>query len=91
MDISAVCYVDKVIHIFPKLFLIKNIDQKKENFTFVKTYFFQTIASLGSGLAVGFLFAFLRLPVPAPPAIPAVMGIFGITLGYILFSRWFGS
>jgi XapX domain-containing protein len=57
----------------------------------LRTNIFQSIASLGTGLVVGLLFALLRLPVPAPPAIPAVMGILGITIGYLLFQRWFGS
>jgi XapX domain-containing protein len=52
----------------------------------MNSFFIQSLASLGTGLIVGVIFAFLKLPIPAPPAIPAVMGILGITLGYLLFS-----
>lgn len=53
-------------------------------------FIFQSLASLGTGLIVGIIFAMLRLPIPAPPAIPAVCGIFGITLGYLLWQFWTG-
>lgn len=42
-----------------------------------------------SGLIVGFLFGFLKLPIPAPPALAGVMGIVGIYLGYQLFKLFF--
>ncbi|WP_108022261.1 XapX domain-containing protein [Melghirimyces profundicolus] len=38
-----------------------------------------------TGLIVGFLFALLRLPIPAPNALPGVLGIIGIYLGYKIF------
>lgn len=53
----------------------------------MKEFITQSLMSLGTGLAVGLLFAFMKLPVPAPPVIPAVMGILGITLGYLLFQK----
>jgi len=56
----------------------------------MKHFIFQSAASLGTGLIVGFLFAWLRLPVPAPNAIPAVMGILGITLGYLAYRYFLG-
>ncbi|AEF95479.1 XapX domain protein [Desulfotomaculum nigrificans CO-1-SRB] len=40
-----------------------------------------------TGFTVGLLFAKLRLPVPAPSALPGVMGIVGIFLGYVLAQR----
>jgi len=43
-----------------------------------------TIAALVVGLAVGALFAFLRVPIPAPPELPGVVAIVGIYLGFKL-------
>jgi len=51
----------------------------------------QTALSFLTGLGVGLLFAFVKLPIPAPPTIPAVFGIFGITLGYLLYRAFFGA
>ncbi|MCX2839869.1 XapX domain-containing protein [Salinimicrobium sp. MT39] len=45
-----------------------------------------------TGFLVGFLFALLKLPIPAPPALPGVMGIVGIYLGFKAFeviAPWF--
>ncbi|MBM7095544.1 MULTISPECIES: XapX domain-containing protein [Alteribacter] len=42
--------------------------------------------ALIAGLVVGFVFALIKLPIPAPPAIAGIVGIFGIYLGYKLFS-----
>lgn len=41
--------------------------------------------ALIAGLVVGFLFALIKLPIPAPPALAGVMGIVGVFLGYKLF------
>lgn len=41
--------------------------------------------ALIAGLVVGFIFAFLRLPIPAPPVLSGIMGIIGIFLGYKAF------
>jgi XapX domain-containing protein len=44
-----------------------------------------------TGFAAGFLFAILKLPIPAPPALEGVMGIVGIYLGFKAFqyvSSW---
>lgn len=38
-----------------------------------------------SGFAVGILFSFLRLPIPAPPVLAGVMGIMGVYLGSIAY------
>lgn len=43
--------------------------------------------ALVTGGVVGFLFAKFKLPVPAPPTIAGVLGIIGITVGYILGKR----
>lgn len=56
----------------------------------MKTLLVQSLVSLGTGFLVGLIFAFLRMPIPAPPALPGVFGILGITLGYLLFEKWFG-
>ncbi len=42
------------------------------------------LEALAVGLVVGFLFARLNLPIPAPPALAGVLGIVGIYLGYKL-------
>jgi XapX domain-containing protein len=47
----------------------------------------EVILSLLTGMMVGFLFALLRLPIPAPPALAGVTGIVGIYLGVKLF-QW---
>jgi XapX domain-containing protein len=47
----------------------------------------EVILSLLTGMIVGFLFALLRLPIPAPPALAGVAGIVGIYLGVKLF-QW---
>ncbi len=44
------------------------------------------ILSLLTGGVVGFIFAFLKLPIPAPPALTGILGIVGIYLGYKLFT-----
>lgn len=43
--------------------------------------------ALLGGAIVGFVFAKLKLPVPAPPTIAGILGIIGITLGYVLGKR----
>jgi XapX domain-containing protein len=45
------------------------------------------ILSLVAGLAVGALFAVMRLPIPAPPTFAGVLGIIGITVGFFLVSK----
>ncbi|WP_078556201.1 XapX domain-containing protein [Bacillus alkalicellulosilyticus] len=46
----------------------------------------EIILALLAGLIVGFLFAVIKLPIPAPPALPGIMGIIGIYLGYKIYS-----
>jgi XapX domain-containing protein len=45
----------------------------------------QNMLALGAGLAVGVLFAWLRLPLPAPPTLTGILGAFGVFLGSVLF------
>ncbi|WP_209123399.1 XapX domain-containing protein [Alkalihalobacillus sp. BA299] len=47
----------------------------------------EIIMALLAGLIVGLLFAFIKLPIPAPPAFPGIAGIIGIYLGYKLL-QW---
>jgi XapX domain-containing protein len=56
----------------------------------MKDFIIQSFASLATGLVTGIVFAWAKLPIPAPPVLPAVFGILGITLGYILFHKFFG-
>jgi XapX domain-containing protein len=56
----------------------------------MKEFIVQCLISLGTGLVTGLIFAWIKLPIPAPPAIPAVFGILGITVGYLLFQKLFG-
>ncbi|UCZ52874.1 XapX domain-containing protein [Bacillus shivajii] len=46
----------------------------------------QILLAIISGIIVGFLFALIKLPVPAPPAISGIAGILGIYLGYKLYN-----
>ncbi len=41
-----------------------------------------------TGFAVGILFSFFRLPIPAPPVLPGVMGIAGVYLGHVVFQEY---
>jgi XapX domain-containing protein len=45
-----------------------------------------TLALL-TGLLTGALFAALKVPIPAPPELPGIMGIVGIYAGYKLI-QW---
>jgi len=47
----------------------------------------EVILSLLTGMVVGLLFAAMRLPIPAPPALAGVAGIVGIYLGVKIF-QW---
>ncbi|WP_186576953.1 XapX domain-containing protein [Aquibacillus kalidii] len=46
----------------------------------------EVILAILTGIIVGFLFAWLKLPIPAPPALAGVMGIVGIYFGFKLFN-----
>ncbi|GGM38972.1 XapX domain protein [Paraliobacillus quinghaiensis] len=41
----------------------------------------EIILALVAGIAVGVVFKFLRLPLPAPPVLAGVIGIAGVYLG----------
>lgn len=40
------------------------------------------LLALLTGLLAGAAFAFVQVPIPAPPELPGVLGIVGIYLGY---------
>lgn len=46
------------------------------------------IKALGTGIIVGVVFTLLKLPIPAPPVLSGIMGIFGIFLGYLLVQQF---
>ncbi|HEX7064201.1 MAG TPA: DUF1427 family protein [Bacillales bacterium] len=46
------------------------------------------VLALLTGFIVGFVFALLKLPIPAPPALPGIAGIIGIYLGFQVFTKW---
>jgi XapX domain-containing protein len=45
----------------------------------------QNLLALAAGLSVGLLFAWLKLPLPAPPTLTGILGAFGVFLGSVLF------
>lgn len=45
----------------------------------------QNLLAMGGGMAVGLLFSWLRLPLPAPPTLTGILGAFGIFAGSVLF------
>lgn len=49
------------------------------------------LLAVAAGLAAGAFFAALRLPVPAPPTIPGVLGIVGLWAGYTLVRTFLGA
>jgi XapX domain-containing protein len=48
------------------------------------------VMALVAGTALGFVFAIMRLPIPAPPTLAGVLGIVGITAGYFIAGKVFG-
>lgn len=46
--------------------------------------------ALVAGLLVGIIFKFLKLPIPAPPVLTGVVGIFGVYFGGIV-AEWIGK
>lgn len=48
----------------------------------------EVMVSLATGFLVGAVFAFFRLPIPAPPTLAAVMGVVGIFLGFLVVNSW---
>ncbi|RBW68966.1 XapX domain-containing protein [Bacillus taeanensis] len=47
----------------------------------------EILLSILAGIVIGIVFKVLRLPIPAPPVLAGVMGIFGVYLGS-LFASW---
>jgi len=43
----------------------------------------EILLSLSTGAIVGVIFAFAKLPIPAPQAISGIAGIIGIYLGFV--------
>lgn len=39
-----------------------------------------------SGLIVGIIFSAVKLPLPAPPVLPGIMGIVGVYLGGVAYT-----
>ncbi len=48
---------------------------------------YEVLLALGVGIVVGLIFSFLKLPLPAPPYLSAVMGVFGIFFGGVIY-KW---
>ncbi|WP_281645189.1 DUF1427 family protein [Parendozoicomonas sp. Alg238-R29] len=44
-------------------------------------YWYDVFLATATGFAVGVLFSWLKLPIPAPSALTGVMGVAGIFLG----------
>lgn len=49
---------------------------------------YDVMLALLAGLIVGVLFSAIKLPIPAPPVLPGVMGIVGVYTGSIVY-QWF--
>jgi XapX domain-containing protein len=45
----------------------------------------ELLLALLTGLVVGIIFSALKLPLPAPPVLSGIVGIFGIYLGGIAY------
>nr|WP_241391723.1 XapX domain-containing protein [Yersinia frederiksenii]ULG19848.1 XapX domain protein [Yersinia frederiksenii] len=46
----------------------------------------ETILATVAGLFVGIIFTLIKLPIPAPPYLPGVMGVVGVYLGSVIGS-----
>ena len=49
----------------------------------------EVIMATLTGLAVGVLFSFLKLPLPAPPTLAGLMGIVGMFVGFVIMNHIF--
>ena len=49
----------------------------------------EVIMATLTGLAVGVLFSFLKLPLPAPPTLAGLMGIVGMFVGFVIMNYIF--
>jgi len=48
----------------------------------------EAILALLGGLLVGVIFSAVKLPLPAPPTLPGILGAVGMFMGYQLFQLW---
>lgn len=46
------------------------------------------LLALVAGVVVGLIFAFLKLPLPAPPVLSGIMGIVGVYLGGMVYQQY---
>lgn len=46
----------------------------------------EILMALATGAIVGILFSLMKLPLPAPPVLSGIAGIFGIYLGGVAYS-----
>ncbi|WP_335873015.1 XapX domain-containing protein [Bacillus sp. 2205SS5-2] len=44
----------------------------------------EVLLSVLAGIIIGVVFKFMKLPLPAPPVLAGVMGIFGVYFGGVL-------
>jgi len=49
-----------------------------------------SILSFISGMTFGGIFAFFKLPIPAPNTFSGLLGIIGLFVGYLLVQRFIG-
>ena len=47
----------------------------------------EILAAIATGMIVGIIFSFFKLPLPAPPVLSGIMGIVGIYLGGVTY-QW---
>lgn len=47
--------------------------------------FEQNLLAISAGLAVGLLFSWIKVPLPAPPTFTGICGAFGVFLGSVIF------
>ena len=47
----------------------------------------ELLMALATGMIVGIVFSILKLPLPAPPVLSGIMGIFGIYAGGLAY-QW---
>ncbi|MDX8361008.1 MULTISPECIES: DUF1427 family protein [Bacillaceae] len=50
----------------------------------------ELVLSLLAGMIIGIVFKALKLPLPAPPVLAGVLGVFGVYLGGIVANWLFG-
>lgn len=45
------------------------------------------VYTLLTGIIVGAVFSYFKLPIPAPPTLSGILGIIGLFLGYVLINK----